>query len=58
MPIRTSLRREPMDGTVMKISAVVPDELGATLAERRGDDPELASYPRSRSGELEAGGLN
>jgi hypothetical protein len=39
-----------MDGTVMKISAVVPDELGATLAERRGDDPELASYPRSRSG--------
>jgi hypothetical protein len=32
---------------VAKISAVVPDELGAALERSaRGDDPELASYLR------------
>ena len=34
MPIRSSLRRLQIGGTVTKISAVVPDELGATLEER------------------------
>jgi hypothetical protein len=34
----------------VKISAVVPDELGAALEERSGDDPKLVSYLGSRSG--------
>jgi hypothetical protein len=38
-----------------KISAVVPDELGAALEERRGDDLDLASYLRIEERELEAG---
>jgi hypothetical protein len=39
----------------MKISALLPDALGAALEERSGDDPVLASYLRIEERELEAG---
>jgi hypothetical protein len=39
----------------MKISAVVPDELGVTLEERPRRRPDLASYMRIEERELEAG---
>jgi hypothetical protein len=41
---------------VTKISAVVPDELGAGLNEVRDDDPNLAIYLRIEERELEADG--
>ena len=39
----------------MKISAVVPDELGVTLEERPRRRPDLASYMRIEERELERG---